>query len=89
MGLGNAQVKSENKMILRIVSKSVCDSSERLLRDFELATSILFSLFLSAFLQNFFLCQDRRHGDVPPHLVGYDFGDLKAFKPMGNVSSVK
>ena len=26
------------------------------------------SVFLSAFLQNFFLCQDRLSGDVPPHL---------------------
>ena len=26
-------------------------------------------LFLSPFLLNFFLGQDRGHGDVPPHLV--------------------
>ena len=27
------------------------------------------NFFLSAFLLNFFLCQDCWHGDVPPHLV--------------------
>ena len=30
---------------------------------------ILTPSFFSAFLQNFFLCQDRLSGDVPPHLA--------------------
>ena len=29
----------------------------------------LTEFFLSAFVRNFFLCQDRVHGDVPPHLA--------------------
>ena len=29
----------------------------------------VFIYLLSPFLPNFFLCQDRCHGDVPPHLV--------------------
>ena len=28
-----------------------------------------FFILLSAFLRNFFLCQDRLSGDVPPHLA--------------------
>ena len=29
----------------------------------------IISSFLSPFLRNFFLCQDRLSGDVPPHLA--------------------
>ena len=30
---------------------------------------LMYFVLLSAFLQNLFLCQDRWHGDVPPHLA--------------------
>ena len=30
---------------------------------------IIFFVFFSTILQNFFLCPDRCHGDVPPHFA--------------------
>ena len=62
----------------QIVLISACSNAEDL--DLYLITFILVTInifvafklitdFLSAFLQNFFLCQDRLSGDVPPHLA--------------------
>ena len=45
-------------------------ADERFFRDFFIFLFFLFFIFnYSAFLRNFFLCQDRLSGDVPQHLA--------------------